>query len=564
MRGFGKWLNGGKAAEQGGNGAENGAAVGQVVADFPRGLPDGNRHMPLATARWLSEAEAFDTLGAWEPGRFLLGRDSAGRYIGHGDDRHILTAAGSRAGKSVSLIVPALLLWPHSAIIIDPKGELATITASRRGRGSKWAARMEGEGRVFVLDPFKRVTGPAANYRASFNPLRDLNPDTDEGLEMAGQISDALIIQQEGAAAHWTMSARFFLLGLVLYIAKSEAPESRNLVTLRHKLLQPADAFEMMLDEMIKQGGVIARAARSLRAKPQEERGSVISTCDTQTGWLEGEAMSSVLRGSDFRLEDLKDKRNTVYLCLPAMRLGTHGRWLRLMIGMTLEALERTGPIKKGQHPVLFVLDEFAALGHMQAIERAAGQIAGFGVKLWPIVQDLTQLQRDYQKSWETFLGNAGLLTFFGNTDLTTLEHVSKRLGETEIISTVSNLAETWQHATGQSSPGLLDTMAGHGGTSISAGMNTGGTRTAAETLQRAALMNPDEIARHFSREAGTILGFATGRPPLGGLPVALNRVEYFSEKDDRLFGGLYDPAPGQESDPRTSAALRLQRDGRT
>ena len=326
-------------------------------------------------------------LGEWKPGRFLIGRDSAGRYIGHSDDRHILTVAGSRAGKGISLIVPALLTWPHSAICIDPKGELATITASRRGRGSEWADPMPGDrDRVFVLDPFKRVTGPAADYRSAFNPLADLNPDTDDGLDMAGQIADALVVQQEGAAAHWTMSARAFLLGLVLFIAKVEVPQSRNLVTLRHRLLQPAGDFDVMLDEMFALGGVIARGAASLKNKPKDERGSVISTCDTQTAWLEGEAMASVLRGSDFRLEELKEKRTTVYLCLPAMRLGTHGRWLRLMIGMALEALERTGPLKEGQHRVLFALDEFAVLGHMQSVERAAGQIAGFGVKLWPVI----------------------------------------------------------------------------------------------------------------------------------------------------------------------------------
>ena len=168
---------------------------------------------------------------------------------------------------------------------------------------------------------------------------------------------------------------------------------------------------------------------------------------------------------------------------------------------------------------MLFCLDEFAVLGHMQAIERAAGQIAGFGVKLWPVIQDLTQLQRDYQKAWETFMGNAGLLTFFGNTDLTTLEHISKRLGESEVIRTVSNVTESWQHTSGQSAPGLIDTLAGQGVRSTSAGVNTGGNRTASENLQRAALMNPDEIARHFSREAGNILAFATGKPPVGGRP---------------------------------------------
>src|SRR4051794_8994446 len=160
--------------------------------------------------------------------------------------------------------------------------------------------------------------------------------------------------------------------------------------------------------------------------------------------------------------------------------------------------------------PRAVCLDEFAVLGHMQPIERAAGQIAGFGVKLWPVIQDLTQLQRDYQKAWETFMGNAGLLTFFGNTDLTTLEHISKRLGECEVIRTVSNVTETWQHTSGQSGPSLMDSLAGHGVRNTSAGMNTGGNRTASENLQKAPLMNPDEIARHFSREAGNILGFAT------------------------------------------------------
>jgi hypothetical protein len=43
---------------------------------------------------------------------------------------------------------------------------------------------------------------------------------------------------------------------------------------------------------------------------------------------------------------------------------------------------------------VLVVLDEFATLGHMQQVEDSAGQIAGHGVKLWPILQDLSQLHR--------------------------------------------------------------------------------------------------------------------------------------------------------------------------
>ena len=75
---------------------------------------------------------------------------------------------------------------------------------------------------------------------------------------------------------------------------------------------------------------------------------------------------------------------------------------------------------------MLMVLDEFPVLGYMRTIEAAAGQIAGFGVKLWTIVQDITQLQRLYRDSWETFVANSGVVTAFANTDGSTLKYLSE------------------------------------------------------------------------------------------------------------------------------------------
>lgn len=526
-----------------------------VVGGFPRGLPDGDRARPLASARWIASGEACDLLGAWEPGKILLGRDAAGRTAGHGDDRHLLTVAGSRAGKGVSLIVPNLLFWPGSCLAIDPKGELATVTAARRSReGSEWAEAMGGE--VYALDPFARVSGAATAFRGAFNPLADLDPASDDGLDLAGQIADALVIQQEGAGAHWTMSARSFLRGLILYVAGTEPPASRNLIRVRELVTQDRNAFDATLAHMGQIGGVIGRTGDALSAKPDSEKWSVVSTCDVQTDFLEGAPMRRVLAGHDFRLEDLKARRITVYLCLPANRLATHGRWLRLMVGLALEAMERTGPLEAGKPPCLFVLDEFAALGHMASIEKAAGQIASFGVKLWPVVQDLTQLRRDYKEAWETFMGNAGLLTFFGNTDLTTLEHISKRLGETELVRAAVNVSEGWQRSSGQQRPDLWASMGGQGAGSVSMGETGSGNRTLAETVQRAPLMHPAEIAFHFARERGNLLAFVPDKPPL-----VLERCAYHGAADDALFGGLFDPAPGQPL-PRTRAEERRTRQG--
>jgi hypothetical protein len=90
----------------------------------------------------------------------------------------------------------------------------------------------------------------------------------------------------------------------------------------------------------------------------------------------------------------------------------------------------------------------------------------------------------------------------------------------------------------------------------VTANDTLGRTLTASETLQRGALMNPDEIARAFRREAQTILVFCPHIEP--GF-VALKRCAYHGPDDDALFGGWFDPVPG--TTPRTSAAQRKERE---
>src|SRR3546814_7477575 len=59
---------------------------------------------------------------------------------------------------------------------------------------------------------------------------------------------------------------------------------------------------------------------------------------------------------------------------------------------------------------VLFLLDEFAALGRLEPVERAMGLMAGYGIQLWPILQDVHQLRAIYERRAGTFLSQAGVL----------------------------------------------------------------------------------------------------------------------------------------------------------
>ena len=209
-----------------------------------------------------------------------------------------------------------------------------------------------------------------------------------------------------------------------------EHPPTLGKLTAQEALLQ------ILKEQMGPHRDICLGLAGHLEGMGENERGSVLSAAKTQTQWLDDKRMKDVLSRSDFRMADLKRKRTTIYLCLPAMRMGTHARWLRLMILLALSVMERTKA--KPPAPVLFVLDEFPVLGHIQSIETAAGLMAGFGVKLWVIVQNVGQLKQHYEKAWETFIANSGALTAFGVVDQESLKVLSDKLGRMRMVEQVS------------------------------------------------------------------------------------------------------------------------------
>ena len=412
-------------------------------------------------------------LGKWE-----------NRLIGKWDDRHVVTLAGSRAGKTATVLVPNLLRYPGPVVVIDPKGELAEKTAEAR---SKF-------GPVHVLDPF----GVTRFQSSMHNPFDELRSSNQVAADSA-QIADALIVDSGGGKdSHWTDSAKNLIKGLALLLLTT-APEKATLRGVRRLLNEspPAllQAFEDMTDSSAFDGTLanIGRAFYSMAEFGSDgpkgftgEMKSILSTARQQTAPLDD--VMAVCDQSAFRLSEIGSKNLTIFLVLPGMRIGSHYRWLRLFIMQALAAME-LNPIPRDRLPAWFVLEEFPALGRVQAIETAAGYMAGYGVKLWAVLQDLTQLKTHYAQGWETFLGNAGVIQAFGNVDLTTTRVLSELLGQTQYMHT-------------ERVP-----------TSSSA-MQRGDTGVR-ENLRGAPLLAPFEVTRYFARETGRQLVIVPGEPPI-------------------------------------------------
>lgn len=416
------------------------------------------------------------------PGLFLgLVDDPANPQAGpqrlvYRGDRHLLTVAPTRTGKGVTAIVPNLLSYPGSAVVIDPKGENALITAARRGQGR---AGLPGLGQaVHVVDPWNITGGITGLPVARFNPLDWIGQDRPNATENAMILAESIVPQRSGKGdSFWDDEARSLLVGLLLHVALHPAEDGRrHLGRVRDLIVADERGLAELFAAMITGGDPVAAstAARTV-SKEEKLRSNVLASLQSHTHFLDSPAIRESLSATDFRFEDLKTRPSTVYLVLPADRLDAFGRWLRLLIQQAITVNARN-IAQKPAMPVLFLLDEMAALGRLAMVEQAFGLMAGFGLQLWGIVQDTSQLKRIYDDGWETFIGNAGVVQYFGSRDHRTAEYFSKLCG----VTTIEKISIT------QAITQMLNRKGEEGGSSSS-------TSTTRDVVQR-QLAYPDEL----------------------------------------------------------------------
>ena len=458
------------------------------------------------TAHFATHAE-LKNAGLLADEGLVLGREDSReapliRYTGPG---HLLTIAPTRAGKGVGAIIPNLLTTPKSVVCIDPKGENATVTAQ---------ARRDAGQEVYILDPWG-ITGDTS---ASFNPLTWLDVTSEDAAEDAALLADALVYDAPGSEgdAHWNEEAKALIGGMLLHVA-SLPPGQRSMATFRDCLTLPPDRFAALLKDMqatTTAFGLVARAANRMLSKSDRESAGVLSSAQRHTHFLDSPKMQRVLQTGTLKLDHLKQYPTSVYLVLPPDRLSSYGRWLRLMVTLTITVMARA----KGEQKVLFLLDEFAALGPLPAVQTAMGLMAGYGVQIWPILQDLNQLRALYRVSAGTFLSNAAVLQSFGTADHETAKHLSEMLGQKTI--------EVTGYGNNQSQK-----MGEPFENSSSSSQNT-------SEVGRSLLM-PDEIRR---MDAKYELLFVQGQTPIRAL-----KVRYY---EDRAFKDLTRPLRPEEPKP--------------
>ena len=388
-------------------------------------------------------AQSSGTIGSNAPNSIILGRvltaDGVGPRMRDPGERHVLVFGPNGSGKGTRLLIPNLLqLENRSLFVIDPKGELAAVTAKHR----------QTVGEVVIINPF----GILADRRGlehlksqGFNPLTALDPLAPSFNSDTALLAEALVKTENQKDPHWDDSARALVAALIMYVV-GEAWANKTVPTL--------DRVRSLLCEASKEptkkhplGAGIPKLAREmietglrgLKNKAgqftnwNEEIQSIASSAKRQTEFLDDDEIADDIGRCSIDFREMKKRPITVYLILPPQMMMRHARWLRLLLTSALNACMRER--QPNEPRILFMLDEFAALGHLQIIETVWALVRGYGIQIMPILQDLNQLKGIYNERWETFIGMAGTVFSFGPNDHTTAEWLSRRAGErTEIV----------------------------------------------------------------------------------------------------------------------------------
>ncbi len=380
-------------------------------------------------ARWMNRSELFQ-LRHNDAGLPLgLSHGAVLRYRPNPNSGwragHHAAIAGTRAGKGVSVVLPAIVDHDGPVAVLDIKGENFAVT--RRFRQSLGR-------RVIVLNPFG-VIEPAKDC---FNPLDYVRPDhLVRDIEV---IAEGLVRPELGNGAHFAEMAKAMIAAVLEVVATRHPAEERNLITVMD-LLFAAD-FEKTtgawasLPERF--GTRPAAAAATFLAAGENERGAIKTTIKKAFDWARSDEMRRFLAASSCSLEDVFAGSADLLIVVPLDQVDAQAVFLRLITNIILGMAVRLEGAKKPKKNVLLVLDEFVRLGRMEKLVNIANVAAGCGIEALFITQDKGQIESVYGKGdTASILGSCVTTRIFGlgRAEFETANWAANALGDQTVLT---------------------------------------------------------------------------------------------------------------------------------
>jgi len=377
---------------------------------------------------FLSETEVADLINL--DSGIPLGLTRSGKIIRYtkNDERgwlggHHAVISGTRGGKGVSAIMPAIFDHNGPIVALDIKGELVDITIKRRtAKGQK----------VVALDPFRtsKSSRMKDNKPMGFNPMAFIRP-THRSRD-AAVLADGIIVPEIGSSSHFSDRARACLQTTIEVV--HELSDSPTLHEVRGLILSAGflDTLSAWAETPKLASGRAAELAGSFLSMGDKERGSIISTVAKSLEWTSADAMRGFLGvKSGINLESLLMGNVDLFIVIPLDQVTAQVGFMRLMTNLLLALMVQQNERHPAKQQVMFIADEFTRLGRLDRIVDIATVAAGINLETLFILQDRGSLEAVYGNAADTILGSCATVRVFnlGRSDNQTAEWVSKLVG---------------------------------------------------------------------------------------------------------------------------------------
>ena len=470
------------------------------------------KETPHGDARWATRREIAGA-GLVDKTGVILGKLGSPRsrapFLRSAADTYsnTLLVAPPGGGKGVGVVIPTLLTWPGSAIVLDVKGENLAATAGQRQR--------LGDD-VFVFAPYD-PEGKTHRFNP-LEPIRDID-DPDQQFSALRRLATHLLTSKGRADEPFIEGARELFTAAASVAITSETP------TLGHtlRLLAPtiADIKDGDVDvdvaaSMGKRFSVLAGQAVHISAQTTFLQYSAYDSKTIATylsvvkstglGAWSDPAIDNATSANDFDLSTLRSKPQTIYIVISPNDMEALAPAARLFFQTATAALQSRMPTAEDSLPVLFVLDEFKSLGRMDTMLNAATTLRGYGGRMLFVLQGVANIEEIYGRAGTDGLMNACQMHIFMSVnDPRTKEMLSRSLGNREIM--------TNQESTSQTSGRF------------------GFSKTRTEHRSSTRLLSEDEINR-LGKNVVLLL-------PQNARPIQAKKVEFFKDRGLRNLADL-------------------------
>lgn len=401
------------------------AAIGALGGAF---IYINKRQTLHGAARWAKREEA-KSAGLLDGEGLLLGTRRKGlfgtEFVQFSGTEHVLLEAPTRAGKGVGVVIPNLLAWSDSVVVLDVKQENWEKSAGwRKSLGHQ----------VLMFDPLD-PQGRTARY----NPFAHIKrTDPVEVIDELQKIAAMLWPPPANGESFWMDSARTAFIGVAAYIAATPAlPFTMGEVYRNFSAGDAKERFPKIIKDRQAAGDPLSEACISAL------NDWISSSANTFTGirqsvsakinlWI-NPYVDAATSESDFDLREFRSRPISLYLGVSPDNIERVSDIYNLLFQQLIDLNVRELPDEKtGKHPLklLLLLDEFARLGRASVIASGFSYVAGYGIRLLPVIQARAQLRDVYGPDVTSeIVQNCGVELVFTPKHVDVAKELSERLG---------------------------------------------------------------------------------------------------------------------------------------